>query len=133
MVCPEGLNGCQVPVITSLPESLSNGVTMLKGEPTFWQVDLSQFTTKEQESKVLSLDGGLSLTPAAQPTRALPSKAEGQISMSTEVSQLLSHAVLDTSDLTSRGSTPKRSRSLALATPLPLRPEDSAKPVDTSS
>ena len=26
---PEGLNGCQVPVIMTLPESLSQGVTML--------------------------------------------------------------------------------------------------------
>ena len=31
----EGLNRCQVPVITSLPESLSNGMTMLEGEPNF--------------------------------------------------------------------------------------------------
>ena len=46
----EGLNGCQVPVITSLPKLLSNGMTVFKGEPTFLQVDLSQSATKEQES-----------------------------------------------------------------------------------
>ena len=28
----EGLNGCQASVITTLPESLSNGVTMLEGK-----------------------------------------------------------------------------------------------------
>ena len=50
-----------------------------------------------------------------------------------EVSKLLSQAVLDTSGPASRSSTPKRPGSLALATPLPLRPENSAKPVDTSS
>ena len=38
---PEGLNMCQFSVIMSLPELLSNGVTMLKGELTFLQVDLS--------------------------------------------------------------------------------------------
>ena len=32
----------------SLSELLSNGVTMLEGEPTFLQVDLSQFATKGQ-------------------------------------------------------------------------------------
>ena len=133
MVYPEGLNRYQAPVITFLPESLSNGVTMLKGEPTFLPVDLAQFTTKEQESKALSLGGGLSPTLVACPTRALPPKAEGQISMTTEVSKLLSQAVLDTSNLTPGSSTPKRPGSLALATPLPLRPEDSTKPVDTSS
>ena len=46
----------------TLPESLSNGVTMLKGESTFLQVDLSQSTAKEQELKALSLSGGLSHT-----------------------------------------------------------------------
>ena len=43
----EGLNGCQVWVIMTLPESLSQGVTMLKGKSTFLQVDLSQSATKE--------------------------------------------------------------------------------------
>ena len=133
VVYPEGLNGCQVPVVMTLPESLSNGVTMLEGESTFLQVDLSQFATKEQESKALSLGSGLSPTLAASPTRALPPKVEGQISMTMEVSELLSQAVLDTSGLAFRCSTPKRPGSLALATPLSLKLEDSAKPMDTSS
>ena len=50
-----------------------------------------------------------------------------------EVSKLLSQAVLDTSGLASRSSTPKRPGSLALATPLPLKLGDSTKPVDTFS
>ena len=50
-----------------------------------------------------------------------------------EVNEILSQAVLDTSGLASGGFTPKRPGLLALATPLPLKPEDSAKPVDTSS
>ena len=70
----EGLNGCQVPVIMTLPESLSHGATMLKGKSTFLQVALSQSTTKEQESKALSLGGGLSPTPATSPTQAFPPK-----------------------------------------------------------
>ena len=70
VVYPEGLNGCQVPVIMSLPDLLSNGVTMLEGESTFLQVDLSPPATKEQESKALSLGGGLDPTLAKSPTRA---------------------------------------------------------------
>ena len=131
VVCPQGLNRCQVPVIISLPELLSNSMTMLEGESPFLQVDLSQFATKQQESKALSLGSGLGPTPAA--TRALPPKVEGQISITMEVSKLLSWAVLDTSGLASGSSAQKRPGSLAVATPLPLRPEDSAKPVDTSS
>ena len=48
----------------TLPESLSNGVTMLEGKSAFLQVDLSQSTTKEQEPKALSLGVGLNSTPA---------------------------------------------------------------------
>ena len=51
--------------------------------------------------------------------------------MTMEVSELLSWAALDTSGLASRSSTPKRPGSLSAA--LPLKLEDSAKPVDTSS
>ena len=53
--------------------------------------------------------------------------------MTIDVSELLSQAVLDTSGIASGSSTPKRPGFLALATPLPLKPEDSAKLVDTSS
>ena len=68
--------------------------------------------------------------------QALPGpspKAECQISMTMELRKLLSWAVLDILGLASGSSIPKRPGSLALATPLPLKPEDSAKPVDTSS
>ena len=116
----------------TLPESLSQGVTMLKGESTFLQVDLSQSATRMQEPKATSQDSGLSPTPTSSPTQVFPPKVEGQISMIIEVSKLLSWAALDTSSIASGSSTPKRPGSLALATPLPLKMEDSARLVDTS-
>ena len=133
VVYPEGLNGCQVLVITTLPESLSQGMTLLRGKSTFLQVDLSQSSTEEQETKAPSLGDGLIPTPAGSPNWAFSPKAEGQISMTMEVSELLSQAVLDTTGLVSRSSTPKRPGSLALTVALPLKLEDSTKPVDTSS
>ena len=72
----EGLNGCQIPVIMSLPELLSKGMTILEGESAFLQVDLSQSTTKEQEFKVPSLGSGLNTTSAASSTRAFPQNEE---------------------------------------------------------
>ena len=53
--------------------------------------------------------------------------------MTMEVSELLSRTVLESPGLASRSSTPKRPGSLALATVLPLKLEDSTKPVDNSS
>ena len=75
----EGLNGCQMLVIKILPESLSNGMTMLKGESTFLQVDLSQSATKEQGPMALSLGGGISPTPATSPTRTFPPKQKAKL------------------------------------------------------
>ena len=129
----EGLNGCQVPVIMTLPESLSNSMTMLKDESTFLQVDLSQSATKEQEPKALSLRQWFKPCSCHKLCQGCSPQVEGQISMTMEVSELLSKAVLDTSGLAPASSTPKRPGSLALATLLPLKLDDSAKPVDTSS
>ena len=78
VVYPEGLNGCQVPVIMTLPESLSQGMTMLEGRSTFLQVDLSQSTTKAQEPKATPQGGGLSPTPTSSPTQTLPPKQKAK-------------------------------------------------------
>ena len=51
VVYPEGLNGCMVLVETSLPESLVQGTNVPCNEPIFLQVDLSQFTAEDHESK----------------------------------------------------------------------------------
>ena len=106
---------------------------MLEVKSAFLQVDLLPSTSKEQEFKVLSLGSSLNTTPAASPTWAFLPKAEGQISMTMEVSELLSWMALDISRQALGSSTSKRPVSLALASSLPLKPEDSAKPVDTSS
>ena len=79
VVYTEGLNGCQVLVIMTLPEFLSNGMIMLEGKSTFLQVDLSQFATKEQGPKALSLGVGLSPTSATSPTRAFPPKQKAKL------------------------------------------------------
>ena len=53
--------------------------------------------------------------------------------MTTEVRELLSQAALDTSEHASGSPTPKRWEPMVLVTPLPTKPEDFPKPVDTSS
>ena len=51
MVYPEGLTGGLELMVTSLPESLAHGMSMLDNEPTFLQMDLSQFTAGDCESE----------------------------------------------------------------------------------
>ena len=131
VVYPEGLNGCQIPVKVSLSELLSKGITMLEGKSIFLQVDFLPSVTKEQGFKVLFLGGGSYIILVASPIQAFPPKVESQISMTMDVSELLSQAALYTSSQTG-GSTLQRPVSLALASLLTLKPDDSTKLVDTS-
>ena len=95
-------------------------------------MELPQSATKEQESQAPSLGSSLSPTQAASPTRALPPKWKAKSAWPWRSANSY-HWQFYTSGLASRSSTPKRPGSLALATPLLLKLEDSAKPVDTSS
>ena len=129
----KGLNGCLVPVITTLPELLSHSMTMLDDKPTLLQVDISQYMVEGHGSKTQFLGGGSTSTSSTCLAMAPPPKVESQVSMTMEVSELLSQAALDTSSQALGCSTPKRPVSLAYGAPSTLRLEHFAKPVDPSS
>ena len=112
---------------------MAKGVNLLSGKPIYLKVDIPQPITEVPELKALHL---ISCSPSiliASPVRPLPPKAEGEVSMTMEVSKLLSQAGLDTSEHASGSSTPKRWEPMVLVTPLPTKPEDFPKPVDTSA
>ena len=67
------------------------------------------------------------------PVRPPMPKAEGRVSMIMDVREPLSQEGLDTSEHASGSPTPKRKELVVLVTPLPAKPEDLPKPVDTSS
>ena len=110
VVYPVGLNGCEVPVIKSLPNLLAKSTTMVRGEPIYLPVDISQSAVKGQESKALSPGSHSIPILTISLIRAPPPKAEGQVSMTTEVRELLFWAVLDTSGPGVRGLHPKDAR-----------------------
>ena len=120
-------------MITSLPKLLAKGATMLRGKPIYLPVDIPQSEVKGQGSKAPSRGSHSIPILTTSPIRAPLPKAEGQVSMTTEVRQLLSWVVLDTSGHVSGSSTPKRLEPMVLVTPLPLKLEDFPKLVDTSS
>ena len=130
-----GLNGCVIPVIMSLPESLAKGTTMLRSKPIYLSVDIPQSATKGHESKVPSPGGHSFPILTTSPIRAPLPKVEGQVSMTMEVRELLSQVVSDTSVQVLVGSphTPKRLEPMVLVMPLPPKLEDFPKLVDTSS
>ena len=48
---PIGLNGCEEPIITSLPESLANGISLTRGKSIYLEIDILQSLTEEPDQK----------------------------------------------------------------------------------
>ena len=133
VVNPAGLNGCEVPLITSLPEPMAKGINLLSSKPVYLKVDILQSNMEGPELKAPPLGGHPPSTSIASPVRPPLQKAEGEVTMTMEVRELLSQVGLDTSEHESGSSTPKRLEPVVLVTPLPTKPEDFPKPVDMSS
>ena len=68
---PIGLNGCEEPIITSLPESLANGISLTRGKSIYLEIDIPQSLAEEPDQKVLPI-GKLSTTVIASPHKSTP-------------------------------------------------------------
>ena len=127
-----GLNRCEIPLITSLPESLVNGANLPGGKPIYLKVDIPQSITEGPEWKTLPPGKCPSILMASIIKATLP-KAEREVSMAMEVRELLSWVALDMSGHVSENSTPKRLKTVVILTPLLHKLGDPSGPVDTSS
>ena len=127
-----GLNGCEDPIITSLPKSLANGISLTGGKSMYLEIDIPQPMAKELDWKALPL-GRCSAIIISSLLKTTPQKLEREISMTREVRSLLSWAMLDTSGHGSGSSTPKRPNPVVILTPPPHKLKDLPKLVGTSS
>ena len=74
---PIGLNGCEEPIITSLLESLANGITLTRGKSVYLEIDIPQSLAEEPDQKVLPI-GELSTTVIASPHKSTPQNQKGR-------------------------------------------------------
>ena len=88
VIYPIGLNECNEPIITSLPELLASSISLTTGKPVYLEIDVLPSPVKEPEQKVLPL-GKVSTIMIASPHKSIPPKS-GEGSMTTEVRNLLS-------------------------------------------
>ena len=110
VVYPAGLNGCEVLLITSPPEPMAKGINLLSGKPIYLKVDILQSNTEGPELKAPLLGGhSPSASIAIHVSPSLP-KAEGEVSMTMEVRELLFQAGLDNLSMP-QGTPPQRGRS----------------------
>ena len=68
---PIGLNGCEEPIIISLPESLANGISLTGGESIYLEIDIPQSLAEEPDQKVLPI-GKHSTIVIASPHKTTP-------------------------------------------------------------
>ena len=132
VVYPVGLNGWEDPIITSLPKSLSNSISLTGGGSIYLEVDIQQPMMAEPDWKASPL-GIHSSILIASPLKTTPPKLEREVSMTMEVRSLLSQAMLDMSGHVLGNSTPKRPNPVVILTPPAHKLRDLSGPVDTSS
>ena len=74
---PIGLNGCEEPIITSLLELLTNGISLTGGESIYLEIDILQSLAEEPDQKVPPI-GKLSTTVIASPHKSTPTNQKGR-------------------------------------------------------
>ena len=129
VIYPVGLNGHDEPVVTTLPEPLASGVSLTTSEYIYLGIDIPSPPVEELDQKILPLSE-VSTILIASPHKS-PLKSEG--SMTMEVSNLLSRAVLKASSCESEHSSPRRPTPAVVLMTAPQKPEGPSWPVDTSS
>ena len=129
VIYPIGLNGHDESIITTLPELLDSGISLTGSEHIYLEIDIPSLPVEEPDQKIPPL-GKVSTILITSPHKS-PLKLEG--SMTTEVSNLLSQAVLEASSCESKCSSPRRPTTAAVLTTPPQKPEGPLHAVDTSS
>ena len=129
---PVGLNVHEEPIITSLLKSLANGISLIRGESIYLEIDILQSMADEPDQEALAISEHSTIIIASLHKTTSP-KSEGEISMTMEVRSLLSQVMLDTSGHRSGNLTPRRPNPVVILTPPPHKLKELPKPVDTSS
>ena len=129
VIYPIGLTGHDETIITTLPEPLDSGISLITSKHIYLGIDIPSPPVEEPDQKILPL-GKVPTILITSPHKS-PLKSEG--SMTMEVSSLLSWAVLEASSCESKHSSPRKPTiTVVLMTP-PQKPEGPLQAVDTSS
>ena len=129
VIYPIGLNGHDEPIITTLPDLLGSGISLIISEHIYLEIDIPSPTIEEPDHKMPPLKDIPTFLITSPPKS--PPKSKG--SMTMEVSNLLSQAVLEASSCGSQQSSPRRPTTAVVLISLPWKPEGLPLPPNTSS
>ena len=127
VVYPSGLNGCDETIITTLPEPLSSGTSIILSKHPYLEINIPP--NGESDTKVLPISKAL-IIQTTNPHKS-PPHPEGSIT--AEVNHLLDQAIMEASSHESKQSSlEKITEAVATMSP-PQKTEVMVPPVDTSS
>ena len=127
VVYPSGLNGHDEPVITTLPEPLSSGVSIIPSKHPYLEINIPP--KGESDTKVLPI-GKASIIQTTNLHKS-PPNPEG--TMTAEVNHLLDRAIMEASSCKSEWSSLEKTTTAAVTTSPPQKSEVTVPPVNTSS
>ena len=129
VIYPVGLNGQDEPIITTLPDPLGSGISLITSKHNYLEIDIPLHPMEEPHRKMPPLED----IPTIWVTSPLKSPPKPEGSITTEVSNLLSQAVLEASSCESQQSLPRRLATAVVLMSPSQRPEGLLLPADTSS
>ena len=129
VIYPIGLNGHDETIITTLPELLDSGISLITSEHIYLGIEIPSPPVEELDQKMLPLKDIPTILITSPPKS--PPKLDG--SMTTEVSNLLFQAVLEASSSESQHSSPRRPTTAGVLMSPSKKPEGLLQPANTSS
>ena len=127
VVYPVGLNGQDESIITTLPEPLSSGISIIASKHLYLGIDIPPMEEPDTKAPPIDEASTILITSLCKS----PPKLEG--SMTKEVNDLLLQAVTEVSSCESKHSSPGKITTVVVITFPPKKLEVSPQPVDTSS
>ena len=123
--CHSRVEMSSISIITTLPDPLGSGTSLIATKHIYLEIDIPSPPMEEPDQKMPPLKDIHTILITSPP------KSKG--SMTTEVHNLLSQAVLEASSCESQQSPPRRVTTAVVPTSPPQRPEGLPLPADTSS
>ena len=121
------MNRHDEPIITTLPEPLSSGTSIISIEHLYLEIDIPP--KEESDTKATSI-GEASIIQATNLHKSLP-KLEGSIT--TDIKDLLDQVIMEASSCESEQSSLEKTITVVVTTSPPQKSEVTVPPVDTSS
>ena len=127
VVYPSGLNGHDDPIITTLQEPLTSGISVIASKHPYLEINIPP--NRKSDTKILPISEA-SIIQTTSPHKSPPNPKD---SITAEVNHLLDQAIMEVSSCEYKQSSLEKITEAVATTSPPQKSDVTAPPVDTSS